>query len=106
MLGSVPRRSATYEHWFFARAQATLPARPDSMGATKATWQHGRSVGWSNDRRVVMLNGNTCKVAVTQIAAPNSPRLQIAITGARLTSDVKTVTTFSLERLLGIGIDL
>jgi hypothetical protein len=43
-----PRRSATYEHWFFARAQAALPTRPDSMGAATATWQHGGSVGWSN----------------------------------------------------------
>jgi len=57
-------------------------------------------------RRVLMLNGKPCEVAVTQIAAPNSPRLRIAITGARLTSDMKAVITSSLERLLGIGIDL
>ena len=43
---------------------------------------------------------------MTQIAAPNSPRVPVAIIGARLTSDVKTVTTSSLERLLGIRIDL
>lgn len=55
---------------------------------------------------VLMLNGKPCEVAATQIAAPNSPRLQVAITGARLTSDVKMVTTSSLERLLGIRIDL
>ena len=42
---------------------------------------------------------------MTQIVAPNSPRVSVAITGARLTSDVKTVTTSSLERLLGIRID-
>jgi DNA-3-methyladenine glycosylase II len=57
-------------------------------------------------RRVLMLNGKPCEVAVTQIAAPNSPRLQVAITGARLTSDVKIATTSSLERLLGVRIDL
>jgi DNA-3-methyladenine glycosylase II len=57
-------------------------------------------------RRVLMLNGKPCEVAVTQIAASNSPRLQVAITGARLTSDAKTVTTSFLERLLGIRIDL
>ena len=55
---------------------------------------------------VLMLNGKPCEVAVTQIAASNSPRLRVAITGARLTSDVKTVTTSFLERLLGIRIDL
>src|SRR5215472_11323553 len=33
-------------------------------------------------RRVLMLNGKPCEVAVTQIAAPNSPRLRIAVTGA------------------------
>jgi hypothetical protein len=57
-------------------------------------------------RRVLMLNGKPCEVAVTQIAAPNSPRLQVAITGARLTSDVKIATTSSLERLLGVRVDL
>jgi DNA-3-methyladenine glycosylase II len=57
-------------------------------------------------RRVLLLNGKPCDVAVTQIAAPNAPRLQVAITGARLTSEVKIVTTSSLERLLGIRIDL
>ena len=57
-------------------------------------------------RRVLLLNGKPCEVAVTQIAAPNSPRLQVAITGARLTSEVKIVTASSLERLLGIRIDL
>ena len=57
-------------------------------------------------RRVLMLNGKPCEVAVTQIAESNSPRLRVAITGARLTSDVKTVTTSFLERLLGIRIDL
>ena len=67
------------------------------MGAAKATQQRGGSVY----RRVLMLNGKSCEVAVTQIAAPNSPRVPVAIIGARLTSDVKTVTTSSLERLLG-----
>ncbi|HET9374394.1 MAG TPA: AlkA N-terminal domain-containing protein, partial [Chthoniobacterales bacterium] len=57
-------------------------------------------------RRVLMLNGKPCEVAVTQIAPPNSPRLQVAITGARLTSDVKIATTSSLERLLGVRVDL
>ena len=47
-------------------------------------------------RRVLMLNGKPCEVAVTQIAAPNSPLLQVAITGAPLTSDVKIATTSSL----------
>lgn len=57
-------------------------------------------------RRVLMLNGKPWEVAVTQIAAPNSPRVPVAITWARLTSDVKTVTTSSLEGVLGIRIDL
>jgi hypothetical protein len=57
-------------------------------------------------RRVLMLNGKPCEVAMTQIAAPNSPRVPVAITWARPTPDVKTVTTSSLERLLGMRIDL
>jgi DNA-3-methyladenine glycosylase II len=77
------------------------------------TWALRRRPGNAVDRwdgqtyrRMLMLNGKPCEVAVTEIAAPNSPRLRIAVTGARLTCDVKTVTTSSLERLLGVWIDL
>jgi DNA-3-methyladenine glycosylase II len=57
-------------------------------------------------RRALILNGKPCEVAVTQIAAPDSPRLRVTIAGTRLTSDAKVVTTSFLERLLGIWIDL
>jgi hypothetical protein len=70
-----------------ARTQAAIPARPDSVGLRRRPsnavdrWDDGTY------RRVLLLNGKPCEVAMTQIAAPNSPGLQGAITGARLTSD-------------------
>jgi hypothetical protein len=75
------------ESKFFARTQAAIPARPDSKGAAKATsnavdrWDDGTY------RRVLLLNGKPCEVAVTTNCSTKFGRLQVAITGARLTSD-------------------
>jgi hypothetical protein len=74
------------------------------MGAAKATQQRGGSVGWSNVSPGVDAEWQTLRGSSDTIAAPNSPRVPVAITGARLTSDVKTVTTSSQQMSLTLGI--
>ncbi len=57
-------------------------------------------------RRVLVLHGRPVELAVTQTAPPDSPRLEIALTGAPMTWTLKAEATVAVEHLLGIRIDL
>lgn len=64
--------------------------------------------GWDGQtyRRVMVLRGRPVRVAVTQVAPSESPRIKVTVAGARLTRDLKPAVTAALERLLGIRVDL
>ena len=57
-------------------------------------------------QRVLMLNSVPVAVAVTQIAAPETPRLHVTATAARHTPDLEAAAAGALRRLLGVDIDL
>lgn len=57
-------------------------------------------------RRVIVLDGQTVELQVTQTAPPDSRRLLVTVVGATLSQEIRTQATASLERLLGIRIDL
>ncbi|MDE3067347.1 MAG: DNA-3-methyladenine glycosylase 2 family protein [Verrucomicrobiota bacterium] len=57
-------------------------------------------------RRALALNGRPVEAAVTQSGPPDSPLLQVALTGQRLAPNLKTAAVKSLERLLGLRINL
>lgn len=57
-------------------------------------------------RRVLLIAGRPVAVAVTQTAYADSPRLEVAITGARLTRSLEASVTEALTRLLGLETDL
>jgi DNA-3-methyladenine glycosylase II len=54
----------------------------------------------------LVLNGNPAQVEVAQSRPPDSPRLRVTLRGPRITSDVKALAKKSLERLLGLQINL
>lgn len=57
-------------------------------------------------RRVLALNGQPVEAAVVQSGPPDSPRLHVTLAGQRLTPNLKTAAVKSLERLLGLRINL
>lgn len=57
-------------------------------------------------RRVLALEGQSVEVAVTQIAPPDMPQLQVIVTGGCCLPDVTPAVTVALERLLGLRSDL
>lgn len=57
-------------------------------------------------RRVLSLNDELVEAAVTQSGSTDSPRLRVTLTGGRITSNLKTKAVNSLERLLGLQINL
>lgn len=57
-------------------------------------------------RRVLSLNDEPVEAAVTQSGSTDSPRLRVTLTGGRITSNLKTKAVNSLERLLGLQINL
>ena len=57
-------------------------------------------------RRALLLPSGLVDVAVTQVEPPETPRLLVSIEGQPLRSNVKTVVSSALERLLGLRIDL
>lgn len=57
-------------------------------------------------RRVLALDGKVVEVAVAQTGLPNAPRLEARVSGARLTSGVKSAVTEALDRLLGLKVNL
>jgi DNA-3-methyladenine glycosylase II len=57
-------------------------------------------------RRALVVNGYPAEVAVTQSGPPDSPRIRVNVTGGRIAPDVKALARTSLERLLGLRINL
>ena len=57
-------------------------------------------------RRALVVNGHPAEVAVKQSGSPDSPRIRVNLTGRRIASEVKALARTSLERLLGLRIDL
>jgi DNA-3-methyladenine glycosylase II len=57
-------------------------------------------------RRVLALKDQLVEVAVTQLGPPDVPRLQVEISGARLTPAAKLAAVAALNQLLGLQIDL
>ena len=63
---------------------------------------------WDEDtyKRILTLDNKPVEVAVQQIGSIDAPRLQVTATGEQLASRIKAMVTVTLERLLGIRIDL
>jgi DNA-3-methyladenine glycosylase II len=57
-------------------------------------------------RRALALDGKVVEVAVAQTGSPDAPRLEVIVSGSRLTSDVKSSVTVALDRLLGLKVNL
>lgn len=57
-------------------------------------------------RRVLALDGRPVEAAVVQSGSSKSPRLQVTLTGRQITPGLKTAAMQSLERLLGLRINL
>jgi len=63
---------------------------------------------WNGEmyRRVLVLKNTPLEVAVIQSARAETARLRVTLTGRRLGPEAKRLATQSLERLLGLRIDL
>ncbi len=57
-------------------------------------------------RRILLLGGAPVEVAVAQVAPPESPVLQVSVTGATATAGVKPALAPILERMFGLHVDL
>ncbi len=57
-------------------------------------------------RRVLILDGLPVDVSVAQWAPPDSRRLHVTLAGQQISEKVKTLAKKSLERLLGLRVDL
>ncbi|MGH7929335.1 MAG: DNA-3-methyladenine glycosylase family protein [Candidatus Binatia bacterium] len=57
-------------------------------------------------RRVLVLNGEPVEVAVTQAGSPGVPRLQASVSGVELSSETKSSVTETLNRMLGLQVEL
>src|SRR3954452_18036472 len=75
----------------------TLRRRPDNI---VDRWD-GRTY-----RRVLALPAGPVEVAVTQVPSPEAARLKVAGSGQPVSAAVRIAVTTSLERLLGLRIDL
>ncbi|MEN6449766.1 MAG: hypothetical protein ABFC96_04665 [Thermoguttaceae bacterium] len=64
--------------------------------------------GWDGQtyRRVLLLGGRPVEVAVTQIASPQSPELQVSVTGTTAGSGIKAALAPVLERMFSLKVDL
>jgi DNA-3-methyladenine glycosylase II len=57
-------------------------------------------------RRALVIERRPVEVAVSQAGSPDAPRLDVAITDARIAPSTESAATEALTRLLGLGIDL
>ncbi|NJD68161.1 MAG: DNA-3-methyladenine glycosylase 2 family protein [Candidatus Methylomirabilota bacterium] len=56
--------------------------------------------------RALVVKGSAVEVAVAQVGSLDSPRLRVTLTGPRIETDAKATVRESLERLLGLRINL
>jgi DNA-3-methyladenine glycosylase II len=57
-------------------------------------------------RRVLPMPAGPVEVAVTSVGRPDAPKIRVAVEGQPLRAPLKAAVIASLERLLGLGIDL
>ncbi len=57
-------------------------------------------------QRALVLNGKPAELIVTQIGSPASPRVKATVMGVPLKSEVKLSVTETLNRMLGLQVDL
>lgn len=100
----------------FGDAPATLdfsikPLPPFRLDLTAWTLRRRPSNAidrWDGEhyRRVLVLNHTPFEVAVTQTGSADRPHLRVKLTGSQVVPDAKVFALRSLERLLGLRIDL
>jgi DNA-3-methyladenine glycosylase II len=63
---------------------------------------------WNGEcyRRVLVMSGSTVEIAVRQHGKPETPRLQVTLSGMQMTPGAREIAAAALERLLGLKINL
>lgn len=84
------------------------PFRLDLTAWTLRRRPHNIVDRWDSQtyRRVLPLAAGPVEVAVSQVGRPEAPRLRVTVTGQPVTPEIRAAVTASLERLLGLRIDL
>jgi DNA-3-methyladenine glycosylase II len=88
-----------------------MPAPPFRLDLTVWTLRrrpHNVVDRWDGTtyRRVLPLPGGTVEVAVVQLGPPETPQLQVVVSGQPLRAAVRVAVTRALERVLGLRVDL
>jgi len=84
------------------------PFRLDLTVWALRRWPENKMDRWDGKtfRRALMLNGKPVEIAVTQIGSMTAPRLQATMTGVPFGPEVKSGVTETLNRMLGLQVDL
>lgn len=88
--------------------EAVPPFRLDLTVWTLRRRPHNAVDRWDGTayRRVLPLPAGPVEVAVTQVAPPEAPQLQVVVAGQPARAAARVAVTAALERLLGLRIDL
>ncbi|HCB57039.1 MAG TPA: DNA-3-methyladenine glycosylase 2 family protein [Arthrobacter bacterium] len=88
--------------------EAVPPFRLDLTVWTLRRRPHNAVDRWDGTtyRRVLPLPAGPAEVAVTQVAPPEAPQLQVVVAGQPNRAAMRVAVTAALERLLGLRIDL
>jgi DNA-3-methyladenine glycosylase II len=88
--------------------EAVPPFRLDLTVWTLRRRPHNAMDRWDGTtyRRVLPLPAGPVEVAVTQVAPPEAPQLQVKVAGQPIRAAMRVAVTAALERLLGLRIDL
>jgi DNA-3-methyladenine glycosylase II len=88
--------------------EAVPPFRLDLTVWTLRRRPHNAVDRWDGTtyRRVLPLPAVAVEVAVTQVAPPEAPQLQVVVAGQPIRAAMRVAVTAALERLLGLRIDL
>jgi DNA-3-methyladenine glycosylase II len=88
--------------------EAVPPFRLDLTVWTLRRRPHNAVDRWDGTtyRRVLPLPAGPVEVAVTQVAPPETPQLQVVVAGQPMRAAMRVDVTAALERLLGLRIDL
>ena len=89
-----------------ARADAAVPVGNCGVDLRAAAENGVDRWDGTTYRRVLPLDGVPVEVAVAQTAPPESPQLQVTVTGAGAGSAIKAAVSPILERMLGLPSDL
>ena len=88
--------------------EAMSPFRLDLTVWTLRRRPHNAVDRWDGTtyRRVLPLPAGPVEVAVTQVAPPEAPQLQVSVAGQPIRAAMRVAVTAALDRLLGLRIDL